>query len=390
MKRLFFSIAIAAVVAVVACESNPAELGQFQDGQIGVSGSLSAGTSSSTELSGSILAQLLASTTTSLDVRGVEAQEPRGDVAVISYHWAALRAIKVGNHRDSEHYVRHIIEVVQDEHLEAMEYILKFLEDGESHLAEHGIEQMLVGKADPKLSEWQAHLQLTYFAWEQGEIADAIHHLEHVRWIQPSDVAEVLHVIASGAKDDIGPLIARIIGTAVDRDYSDMECVDQSRVIARTDVAQTLELIVDQSLTELHGGMASYFEHLVINQAQLALDELGVSFELLSRDTWESGNLLTIREISDSLYELFGPPLTDSIRIVFTDIDLEGTENGVYMPENRTIVVVHDHKDHARDRSVLAHEIGHSLGLLHRPGTYMQPHGFPLVPVWSDCQKLLG
>lgn len=72
---------------------------------------------------------------------------------------------------------------------------------------------------------------------------------------------------------------------------------------------------------------------------------------------------------------------------MFHDIDLEGIEDGALIPENRTIVVVYDQKDYARDPLVLAHEIGHSLGRHHRPIAYMQRHKFPLETCGQNARS---
>ena len=95
------------------------------------------------------------------------------------HHWMAISAIAVGDRGDALHHVGHIIETVKGEHLEAMEEARRHLRAGELHEAEHLIEEMLAGKAEPELSRERLSLRLALTALDQRDREEAIHQLRH-------------------------------------------------------------------------------------------------------------------------------------------------------------------------------------------------------------------
>ena len=60
-----------------------------------------------------------------------------------------------------------------------MEAVLASLEAGALHDAEHEIEEMLAGTAEPALSMDELHLQLALSSIQVHDAPDAAHHLEH-------------------------------------------------------------------------------------------------------------------------------------------------------------------------------------------------------------------
>jgi mono/diheme cytochrome c family protein len=95
------------------------------------------------------------------------------------HHWMAISAIAVGDRGDALHHVGHIIEAVKGEHLGAMEEARRHLRAGELHEAEHLIEEMLAGKAEPELSREWLSLPLALTAVDQRDREEAIHQIRH-------------------------------------------------------------------------------------------------------------------------------------------------------------------------------------------------------------------
>lgn len=98
---------------------------------------------------------------------------------VATHHWMALSAIEAGDLEGGLHHVDHIIDLVQGEHLAAMEEAREHLEAGDAPEAEHLIEGMLAGTADPGLGPAELYLRLALAAVENGDIGEAIHETRH-------------------------------------------------------------------------------------------------------------------------------------------------------------------------------------------------------------------
>ena len=102
------------------------------------------------------------------------------DEAVAMHHWMALTALIADDVDEATHHVGHAIELLEDQdHRHAMEAVLASLEAGALHDAEHEIEEMLAGTAEPALSMDELHLQLALSAIQVHDAPDATHHLEH-------------------------------------------------------------------------------------------------------------------------------------------------------------------------------------------------------------------
>ncbi len=98
---------------------------------------------------------------------------------VATHHWMALSAIDANDPQDALHHVGHIIEAVTGEHREQMERARDLLRAGELHEAEHLIEEMLAGTAEPMLGLDRLHLRFALVAVDQRAVAEARHHMRH-------------------------------------------------------------------------------------------------------------------------------------------------------------------------------------------------------------------
>jgi mono/diheme cytochrome c family protein len=117
-------------------------------------------------------------------IEGLEPMEQHVEPVKLSevvsiHHWMAISAIAAGDREDALHHVGHIIEAVTGEHREAMTQARELLREGDLHEAEHLIEEMLAGKAEPELGRARLALRLALTAVDQGDRAEAIHQLRH-------------------------------------------------------------------------------------------------------------------------------------------------------------------------------------------------------------------
>jgi len=145
--------------------------------------------------------------------------EPIGMEDVVAmHHWMALSALAADNHEEAEHHVIHIIELVQNdtEHVHQMEEVLEALQAGDEHGAEHPIEAMLAGTAEPGLTPADMHLRLTLVGLESGNVEDLRHHMEHFVEEAPAGEGisgqEILEMLDAGALDDARHEIEEILG----------------------------------------------------------------------------------------------------------------------------------------------------------------------------------
>ncbi len=131
------------------------------------------------------------------------------------HHWMALSAIEAGNLDDALHHVDHIIQLVKGKHLAVMKEAREHLEAGDTHEAEHLIEDMLAGNAKPDLTLSALHLKLALAAVEADDVEDAVHHTRHflklARGHDKSDGREVLAALERGdlheAEDELEHLL---------------------------------------------------------------------------------------------------------------------------------------------------------------------------------------
>ncbi len=105
-----------------------------------------------------------------------------GDDAVIAmHHWMALDAIQAGNLTEADHHLGHIMELIHEPaHVQVMEEIEQAVSSGDTHHAEHLLENHLAENFEPDLPIGTLHAQLVLAAFTTGDTDDARHHLEHV------------------------------------------------------------------------------------------------------------------------------------------------------------------------------------------------------------------
>ena len=99
---------------------------------------------------------------------------------VAMHHWMAISALKASSVPEAKHHVSHIIDLLEDpDHRRRMEEVLESLETGDLHDAEHPIEDMLAGAAEPELGLAELHLQMVLSAIAVNDSDDAQHHMGH-------------------------------------------------------------------------------------------------------------------------------------------------------------------------------------------------------------------
>ena len=154
---------------------------------------------SESQLSDGDLAALVAYIT-SLEGDGHLHQEPADiDATVSMHHWMAISAVKAENVEEALHHLDHIIDLVDGDHLAAMNEIDEQLRSGDLHDAEHGIESMLVGAAEMDLGMDQLHLELALQSLAIENATEVEHHITHFMETADDDESE----LANGVIDDV-------------------------------------------------------------------------------------------------------------------------------------------------------------------------------------------
>jgi uncharacterized cupredoxin-like copper-binding protein len=122
-----------------------------------------------------------------------------------------------GDIDDARHHIEHIIADVDDDamHLAAMNDALTALNAGELHDAEHEIEEMLAGRAEQQLTGELMHLQMAVTAIDDGDAAEATHHLQHFTALalETAEADEVLEFIDAGELDEAEEHLATLVAS---------------------------------------------------------------------------------------------------------------------------------------------------------------------------------
>ena len=150
---------------------------------------------------------------------GAEHVEPTGlgeDAALNMHHWMALSALRAENAEEAQHHMQHIINLAEDaEHRQIVEEALEKLSAGDPHTAEHHMEGVLAGKAEPNLSPSELHLQLALTAVSGHGYRDAEHHLEHfiggATGEQKEQAQSALEQLSAGNAHDATEMLTRIL-----------------------------------------------------------------------------------------------------------------------------------------------------------------------------------
>ncbi len=146
----------------------------------------------------------------------IEPTDLGGDAALIMHHWMALSALRAENAEEAQHHLQHIIDLAEDaEHRQLVEEALEKLGARDSHAAEHHVEDVLAGEAEPNLSPSELHLQLALIALSGHESHDAEHHLEHFIGETTGERKEqgqaTLEQLSAGNAHDAEEMITRIL-----------------------------------------------------------------------------------------------------------------------------------------------------------------------------------
>jgi mono/diheme cytochrome c family protein len=100
--------------------------------------------------------------------------------ALVMHHWMSILSLKAGDAKEALHHIDHILAMeLEHEHEEGMERARQLVVSGNHHGAEHEIEEMLAGKAEPELGLDTLHLQVTLASIGSRDLDDAQHHMEH-------------------------------------------------------------------------------------------------------------------------------------------------------------------------------------------------------------------
>jgi hypothetical protein len=109
-----------------------------------------------------------------------EPMEMAADEALAMHHWMALLALKEASPEEATHHVEHIVDLADDaEHRRSMSQVMEDLNAGRLHEAEHVIEGMLAGTAEPELGLAELHLQIALSSLSVHDPEDVRHHLAH-------------------------------------------------------------------------------------------------------------------------------------------------------------------------------------------------------------------
>ncbi len=143
---------------------------------------------------------------------------------VAMHHWMALLALKADKVTEAKHHVDHIIDLVEDkDHRHQMEEVLEALDGGHLHEAEHPIEEMLAGTAEPELSLGELHLQMVLSALAVQDAEDAQHHMSHfMEESEPSQVnlaEEAMGHLTTGELHEAEELVRELIETRPHRHH---------------------------------------------------------------------------------------------------------------------------------------------------------------------------
>jgi cytochrome c551 len=98
---------------------------------------------------------------------------------VAAHHWMAIAAIKADNVEDTLFHLAEIAGRVTGAHREAIEEAERLVREGDLHEAEHIVEEMLAGRAEPELPLAKLHLRVALSYLEGGDVENAHHHMEH-------------------------------------------------------------------------------------------------------------------------------------------------------------------------------------------------------------------
>ncbi len=133
-----------------------------------------------------------------------------------SHHLMALTAFEAGNVAEAAHHIRHIIEIVEGQHLSLMQGALEDTASGDVHDAQHTVERMLADVSPPGETIETLHLKLALSALRVGDGNGATHHLEHVADLedgeQPAAISEIMGLMGVGDVVEAEERVSDLLG----------------------------------------------------------------------------------------------------------------------------------------------------------------------------------
>lgn len=136
---------------------------------------------------------------------------------VATHHWMAISALAAQDPQDALHHIGHVIAAVEDpEHREAMVRARDHVRGGDLHDAEHLVQEMLAGKAEPELEIARLHLRLALTAVDRRDTEEAIHQVRH--FVETAEGAErrqgqvALDHLRAGELHDAEHALADLLG----------------------------------------------------------------------------------------------------------------------------------------------------------------------------------
>ncbi len=135
---------------------------------------------------------------------------------VAMHHWMAILALKAGRVPEAKHHVSHIIDLLEDpNHRHRMEQVLEALDTGDLHEAEHTIEDMLAGVAEPELGLAELHLQMILSAIAVNDADDAQHHMGHYieepESLDAEGAQKAMEFLSAGELHEVEELVRELI-----------------------------------------------------------------------------------------------------------------------------------------------------------------------------------
>ena len=256
------------------------------------------------------------------------------DSATVLHHWQALSAMTAGDIDDARHHIEHIIGVVGDDamHVEAMNHALTALNAGELHEAEHEIEEMLAGRAEQQLTGELMHLQMAVAAIDDGDAAEATHHLQHFTALvhETAEADEVVEFLEAGdlveAAEHLAILVVSLSGdrdahgddghddadnTHDDADDADVRTVtitmtefEYSQPVIEAKVGERVRIVVENDGAVLHDLSADEFHGDVMTEGSVehhADDDHGMAAFHVAANAGDHAELTFVAEEAGEL-----------------------------------------------------------------------------------------
>jgi hypothetical protein len=146
-------------------------------------------------------------------------------------------------------------------------------------------------------------------------------------------------------------------------------------------------VVVDPQWALARDGDPAEESAAVLARARIVLRDAGLPLRFERFALWSSPDASSLAELGRALDSAFESRTRRDLLVLLTGRSIPGSQDGYYSASGSLAVVNRSPSDHTGELLVLVHEIGHHLGLAHRSGTYMQPHGLALTAGWSACQR---